>query len=68
MKQQTNTSLFITRNISALCLSGLLYWGVDYKLNYVFWLGTLMFFAMANISIYFQNKMDKLNGKKAVAK
>jgi hypothetical protein len=47
---------YIIKNIQAIYMSSLLYWGTDYQLNWIFWTGTTIFFIMLNIFAYLQSK------------
>jgi len=50
---------YLIRNIQALCLIGLIYWGLDYVINYVFIISSFCFISVANITAYFESKYNK---------
>ena len=47
---------YLIRNIQALCLIALVYWGLNYSLDIIFYTTSMCFLIIANVSTYFENK------------
>jgi len=56
---------YIVALLKASFLSILLYWGLDYRLDYTFWLGSLMFFI---VFLGFAYVISKENKSKEIKK